>query len=575
MTESSQTLNKHKKSFVTGAAILAAAGIITKMMSGFFRIPLGNMIGAEGMAYYQTVYPIYSLLLVVATSGLPVAISKLISEKEADDDSYGMHRILHISIAMMLTFGLICAVVLFFGAEFLTNNIKDLNGSKWAMMAIAPALLFVPMNGALRGYFNGTQSMVPTALSQVVEQFFRVCSGLIMAYLLLHNGSAIAAAGAAGGASVGALLGLILLIVCYVFFTSSSTSLSSRKIQNEALYTGATVPMASTESAASTESTESTRTTETRRMIIKRIISLAIPVTLGAAIMPIITIVDVILVPVRLSDAGFIADSVRVLYGQLTGFASPIVNLPNVIVTSIAISIVPTIVRAHRASDKNFLQDQINLGIRIAMLISLPCTVGIIALARPILLLLYPGQPIDAVSSAPAMMVLALGIAFLSLNQITTGVLQGISKAMIPIATMLVGILVKILFTYVFTVIPSVNIIGAALGTTAAYVAATSINLYFVKRCSRVDIFMKKNILLPLLSSLIMGVITYGGYSLFLRFMSSNVATFVSILLGGVTYIVALFCTNSITRDDLMTFPKSEKLVLIYDTISKLLYNGK
>ncbi|MEL7658285.1 MAG: oligosaccharide flippase family protein, partial [Bacillota bacterium] len=200
-----------KKSFIQGAVILGIAGIIIKVMGAFFRIPLANMIGDKGMGYYQTAYPIYVLFLTLATAGIPIAISKMVSERVAVDHHYEAYRVFRVSFILLFSIGICSSAILFFGAGYIVNAIGN-PGAKYAMMAIAPALLFVPIMAAYRGYFQGMQDMKPTATSQVVEQFFRVTAGLILAYLLLEKGRDFAAAGASFGATAGSITGLIAVM---------------------------------------------------------------------------------------------------------------------------------------------------------------------------------------------------------------------------------------------------------------------------------------------------------------------------------------------------------------------------
>ena len=165
---------KAKDSFLKGAFILGMAGILVKVMGAFFRIPLGNLIGAEGMAYYQAAYPVYTLFLTLATAGFPTALAKLVSEKNAIGDHKGAHKIFKVSYTVLFMTGILAFLVFFFGADYIVNNIMNNPGAKSAMLAIAPALIFVPLMSSYRGYFQGNRDMNKIAISQIAEQFFRV-----------------------------------------------------------------------------------------------------------------------------------------------------------------------------------------------------------------------------------------------------------------------------------------------------------------------------------------------------------------------------------------------------------------
>ena len=199
-----------KKSFFKGAVILGVAGIIVKIFGAFFRIPLANIIGDTGMGYYQTAYPVYVLLLTLSTAGIPTAIARLVSERTTEGNHREAYRIFTVSFRLLLGLGIVTSLILFFGAPYIVQYImKGETEAVYSMRSIAPALLFVPIMAAFRGYFQGKQDMAPTASSQVVEQAFRVAFGLSAAVLLLPLGVQFAAAGASAGAAIGGLFGLL------------------------------------------------------------------------------------------------------------------------------------------------------------------------------------------------------------------------------------------------------------------------------------------------------------------------------------------------------------------------------
>ena len=282
-----------KKSFIKGAAILGIAGILVKVLGAFFRIPLANLIGDVGMAYYQAVYPVYNIFLAVSTAGIPVAISKMVSERNAIGRYNEGYRVFKISFFLMFAIGIVSASLCFFGAEpyFTACKIPE---AKYAMMALAPALLLVPMMASFRGYFQGNQNMTPTAISQVMEQVFRVVVGLALAYVFLSKGLEFSAAGAAFGATAGSIGGILVVIIIY--FSGRGKYRVNIERSAGKIY----------ESASS---------------ILLKIFAFAVPITLGAAIMPIMNAIDVPIVMNRLQNAaGFSPAEAKALYGQLSGF---------------------------------------------------------------------------------------------------------------------------------------------------------------------------------------------------------------------------------------------------------------
>ena len=308
--------NKNKDSFLKGALILGMAGIIVKIMGAFFRIPLGNLIGAKGMGYYQAVYPVYTLFLTLATAGFPTALAKLVSEKNAIGDYKGVHKIFKVSYTVLFITGLIAFCIFFFGAQYIVTAMKNPD-AYYAMLAIAPALLFVPMMSSYRGYFQGKKEMTKIAVSQISEQFFRVILGLGLAYLLMNKyGSELGAAGAIAGATVGSVASTIYLVAIYI---------GERKQRK-------------TEKKASQPFKD-----ESVGRILKKLLVVAIPITIGASVMPLVGMIDSMIVIRRLTEAGFTPDEALSMFGQLTGMAMAIINLPSVVTIAMSMSLVPSI----------------------------------------------------------------------------------------------------------------------------------------------------------------------------------------------------------------------------------------
>lgn len=530
-----------KKSFIQGAVILGIAGIIIKIMGAFFRIPLANLIGEKGMGYYQTAYPIYVLFLTLATAGIPIAISKMVSERVAIGQHYEAYRVFRVSFILLFAIGICSSAILFFGAGHIVNAIGN-PGAKYAMMAIAPALLFVPIMAAYRGYFQGTQNMKPTAASQVVEQFFRVAAGLSLAYVLIKEGTEFASAGASFGATAGSVMGLITVMVIYYYKRNSV----KRDIER-----GSHVNV------------------ERGQDILTKILMIAIPVTIGAAIMPIMNTIDVGIVMRRLQETGWSEEAANGLYGQLTGMAGPLINFPQVLTQAIAMSLVPAIAAAYKQKDMNFLNYNVRLGIRTAILIGLPCAFGLMTLSEPIMRLLYPMQKASAISAAPCLFIMAFGVIFLSTVQTLTGVLQGLGRPMIPVINLLIGAIIKVILTYTLTGVNSINVRGAAIGTVAAYIVASSLNIIAVKKYTGVKFDFMLTYVKPVSSALVMSGVVWVTYRLMYGFFGNALSTMVAVLIGALVYCAMLFVTKSIKKEELRALPKGGKIINLMNKIKK------
>lgn len=523
-----------KKSFFKGAVILGIAGIIVKVFGAFFRIPLANIIGDTGMGYYQTAYPVYVLLLTLSTAGIPTAIARLVSERTTEGNHKEAYRIFTVSFRLLLAMGIVTSLLLFLGAPYIVQYMKGEPEAIYSMRSIAPALLFVPIMAAFRGYFQGQQDMTPTASSQVIEQAFRVVFGLSMAVILLPAGLKFAAAGASAGAAAGGFFGLIGIFAIYM----RRRSVIRENCRNS--------PDGEPEAAKS---------------ILWKIVVIAVPVTIGAAIMPIMTNIDLAIVVRRLVQSGYSSAEANSLYGQLSGFATPLINLPQVLTQAIAMSLVPAVASAFSAKDQEFLRYNTAFGIRTAMIIGMPCSVGLMVLSKPIMLLLYPAQQASAVNAAESLFILAFGAIFLSLVQTLTGILQGVKRQLIPVINLAIGAGIKVIITYVLTGIPSVNVKGAAAGTAAAYITAALLNYRAVRKYTGSRPNFSLTFGRPMLSAAIMGAIVWAIYSGLSLLTGNTVATMVSVFCGVVVYGFCILRFKGITPDEIKMLPKGAKIV--------------
>lgn len=537
-----------KKSLVRGAAVLAAAGIIVKLLGAVFRIPLANLIGTVGMANYSPAYNLYSFLLVFATTGLPVAISKMVSERYAVGQFREAERVFRISRTLMTAIGAVGFCVLTFLAKPIAELV-NMPGSAMSMQATAPALLLVPLMASYRGYFQGMQEMKPTAVSQITEQVFRVVFGLLTAKLLMDGAFMAAeytaeqrgAAGGCFGASAGAVGGLLTMLIIYMI-SRRGIKARVRKDRGSAKESG--------------------------RSILKKIAVIAIPITVGACIMPIVNLVDAGVVPSRLAASGFERSVVEDLYGQLTGLAAPIVAFPQVLIQAIVLSLVPMVSAANRLRDRVALHKNISLGIRMAMILALPCGLGLFVLSEPVLLLLYPTQQASVASAAVCLEALSIAFIFLAAITVMTGALQGIGRQIIPVRNLFFGVLLKVVMTWVLTAIPEINVVGASIGTICAYVLAAALDFLALRKYTGIRVSVSLTVVKPLVSALVMAVIVFFAYKGILAILGSNgTATLLSIGIGAVVYGLMILRTKTIERDELMSMPMGTRLTAICDKL--------
>lgn len=522
-----------KNNFLKGAAILGVAGIIVKILGAFYRIPLSNIIKTEGMGYYQTAYPLYTLLLTISTSGFPVAIAKLVSEKRALRNYRGAYKVFKVAFLGLLITGVLTCLFVFFNAQNIVDSLGNGN-AYYALIALVPALFFVPIMSAFRGFFQGRQFMTPTALSQIFEQFFRVTIGLSLTLLLLDRGKPIAAGGASFGGSAGAIAGAAVMIIIYLMKRKEINQELNVTIQEEE---------------------------DSSIKIIKDLLIIAIPITIGAAIVPIMNTIDTVIVLRRLQSVGFTALEANNLYGQLTGLAQTLINLPQVFSMALAVSLVPAISEVNAQKKYGEIRSISSSGIRITLLIGLPCALGLFVLSTPIINLLYFNNTAETIDNTGKILaILSFGVIFLTLVQSLTAILQGLGKPFVAVRNLFVGAITKVFLTYALTGIENINVKGAAISTVVAYFIAALLDLISVKRYTKTRLDIKGIFIKPLTSSLGMMFAARVSYLGLINIVDDRLATVVAIIIAGVVYGILLLVTGSLTYDDFNLLPKGEKI---------------
>lgn len=533
-------MEKSSNKFLKGAAILGIAGIIVKVMGVFFRIPVTLWIGADGMSYYNSVYPIYTFFLILSTAGIPVAISRMVSERIAKNNYQGAHKVFNISVYLLAAIGLASFLLVYIGAGFIEKSILHNEGTIYSIQAIAPSLLLVPIMAAYRGYFQGRQIMGPTAISQLFEQLFRVGIGLILCRVLMSTGNQFAASGAIFGCTAGAAIGLIVIILIYFLHRKN---IKKQIEKNKEYYVK-----------------------EHTRDIIKKILVIAIPITIGACILPLVNAIDSMMVMPRLQATGWTVEESRHLWGLLGGYVSSLVGMPQVFVQAIVMSLVPAIAASYALRDQIQVQENTKFALRAAMLIGTPCAAGMFALSWPVMKLLYfaPQRAGEVDEAAPLLALMSISIIFLSIMQTLTGALQGIDKQMIPVKNLLIGAVAKVIVTFILVGIPFINVKGAPIGTIVCYIVASVLNIKDVQKYSGVKFDPVLTYLRPFAASAGMGIIAYAFYKLL--FLITGVNSFscvIAVGIGVLSYVVLIFMLKAITIDELKKLPKGDKLAKI------------
>jgi stage V sporulation protein B len=496
-----------KQSLIKGTVILGATGVFARFLGLFFRWPLIMLIGDEGVGYYQMPYPLYMFFIGLAT-GMPVAISKMVSERNALHDEAGMIEVFQKAMLTMLILSLGFSVVLLGFGKSLIQIFKWDPKAYYSLVAIGMAPIFIGAMSVFRGFFQGLQNMTNTAMSQLIEQIGRVVFGVGLAIILLPKGIEYSAGGAALGAAAGALLGVMYLSSRYL------------KFKKEFIV----------------------RKTYGDSTILTELLKIAIPVSLGAAVGTIMNLIDSIMLPRKLLQAGFSYKEVTILYGQLTGKASVITNVPLTLSIALCASLVPIIAEAYILNRRLEVIHKVESAIKVSTVIAFPSLCGLFFLSYPILSMLFPGHA-DGYS---ILKYTALSLPFIVLTQTSTAILQGTGYYYSPILNLIIGCIIKIVFTSILTPIPSIHIYGAVIGTVLGYTITAVLNMITMSRKLNIRINYYDTTIKPAYCSIIMIIGVVFVYQYVYNYTVSNgISCLISIFVGMIIYSLLIVFTGT------------------------------
>ena len=467
------------KSLLRGVSVLSVAGIVCKLIGLFFTVPLTRIIGSEGLGIYQSVYPTYNLLLTLSSAGLPVAVSRMVSQYLAKDDPRNAHHVFTTALWLLTGLGSLCMLLMLASNTALTNWVHEPRASL-GFTAIAPCLALVCALSALRGFMQGQQNMRPTAISQIVEQAAKVVFSLPLAWLGTRRSLALGAAGA--------LFGITLSEAC------ATAVVASVYFRNKKQYNA--LPQLSSEPYASTGS------------LAKKLILISIPITISACIVPLAQFVDSVMMVPRMMNAGMTNSVARSLYGVFSGLVIRLINVPTALALAIAMSLVPAVSSAQALHDREGMRTACDQGLKMAFAIGFPCSIGMSVLAKQIFGFLYfeSLSPDQFQTGWELLTVSSLTIVLFTAVQATSGILQGIGKQRIPMYTLIAGVSCKIVMNYILVGIPGINIHGGPIASITCYTVSLVPNLYFVCKYARLRFNFRDWLLKPALASAAMGI---------------------------------------------------------------------
>ncbi len=537
---------KEKQNYVHGAVILTVGVIIMKVLGAIYKIPLGNILGDEGYSMFMGAYSIYFIFFTLATAGLPVALSRLIAESDANGRAKNEEKTFRVARWTFFVIGLVFALVMFLFPDWLAAEYLENPDAAMSIKAMSPAILLVCIVSAYRGYCQGNGNMIPTTVDEVLEVLFKVISGLILSYVIIKSTGSLplGSAGAILGVSIGSVVSLGYMVA---YKRRHASQLASP-------YTGGHAP---------DDTPEDDNVVDSTGKIVKDILRIGIPIAFGACIMALLNSVDSKLCMNRLqSAAGFTYKEAKVLYG-VYGKGQTLFNLPAAFITPLTISIVPAIsgaiARGARGEAAKVSEDSL----RISAVISLPMGAGLAILAAPIFGVLFPNSH----KAGPGLLCI-MGIAsfFVCLVLMENAILQASGREKLTMVTMITGGLVKIIVNWFLVANRAVNIYGAPIGTLVSYFVMAAMNYIFM--CSSLENRprLSRAFARPTASSLIMGAAAWLVYGAAARIIGTGsslkavVCLGIAVLAAAAVYLAATISLKSITIKDMELIPGGEKI---------------
>jgi len=519
-----------RDSFLKGALILTGATLIVRLLGIAQKLPLFWLLREEGVGIYNFPYAFYAILLAISSTGINIAISKLVAERLAAGDRPGAIRVFRVSRLAMTTLGVFTATALALVGRFLANNVHHDPRAALSYWVLAPAVFADTLQAAYRGFFQGLQNMRPNALSQVVEQIIRVIIMLSAAYILLGRTGdlGIAAAGATFGSTAGAIGSFLLLSLIYQTAVPRyfGQALREARLIKEPVWP-----------------------------LVRRIFSYSIPISLAGMGLPMLMLADSALVSARLQAAGMSMGGATSNYGVLAGNAMPLVNLPTMLTGALFVTLVPAITESLFRGRRDEILSRSRTALRVTLLFSIPAAVGMYLLAGGIVHLLRLQSQAPAAPTEVVVRALTLGLIFVTLQQTTSGILQGLGRNIVPVVNMFLGAALKAVLTYVLVF--RIGVTGAAYATAIGFALTTSLNLYRVYESVGPVIQVRDMIMKPALAAAVMGAAVVPSYLAFTQLLhSAGLATLAAIAVGGVVYGLVMLVVGGLRESDLALIPR-------------------
>lgn len=533
-------------SFLIQGTILASAGIITKIIGAVYRIPMLNIMGLEGQGYYEIAFQIYSIALIISSYSLPLAVSKMVSARMAKGERKNAFRIFKAAMMFAVTVGLTIFLIIFFGADAIAKYIMESEASSYALKVLAPGLLIVAVMGVLRGYFQGLGTMVPTAISQILEQIVNAIVSVVGASVLMERGKMLAvqqgnealgpaysAAGGTLGTVAGALIGLAFLFACYYAHRGTM----KRQMRSDR-----------------------TKKVEDYQFIFKVMLLTIAPVILSTTVYNIGNTIGSAMFNKIMAAQGMAEDVRAEELGKLGQYYT-LFNVPLAVANSLGSSMMPALVRAYATKDRKLIYNRIYMAVRYTMLIAIPSGFGFFALGKPLMDFIWPS--VENTTQGHLMQVGAISLILYSLSTVTNAVLQGLDRMMKPVKNAAISQIVHTIVLFIALVVFKWGCYSLIVSKIAFAASMCIMNSHDIHEAIGYVQERQRTFVIPCIAGAIMGAAAFGVHFVFNIFIGGRIATLIAIMAAVAVYALCLLKLGGLTDDEILGMPKGATLLQV------------
>ena len=534
-----------KTNFLAQGTILVIASFVAKAIGMIYRIPLTHILGDDGNGYYSTANEIYTIILMISSFSLPLAVSRLVAEREYAGEVKNSYKVLICSLRFAAVTGGILSILTFLLGGVITKYVMGVELASYALRVLAPAIFLFALTGVLRGFFQGHGTMVPTAVSQIIEQIINAIVSVAGAYVMLQYGlklgekkgdaelgTALAAAGGTFGTVASVGVALLFMIVIYLGYRNGF----KRRMKKD-----------------------KTRRRESDRAIYRAITYSILPIVLSTLVYNISTIIDQGVFNHILAGMGFTQKQYATVWGIYSGKFRVLMNVPLSIASCLAPSVVPALTEAMANNDLREAGLRTRDTIRYTMVFTIPCAVGMAALARPIMMMLY-GNNDSLALAAGIMQSGALLTVLLALSTLTTGILQGLGEMQAPLVHAATAVAIHLGFLVLFVVKFKWNIYGVVYANIIFGLIICLLNARSIRKKLHYRQEIKKTFLVPVIAAGVMGIAAYLVHRVFNLFAGNTISTILAVCVGAVVYGICLVKLGGILEREIRRLPKGDLL---------------